>query len=395
MSTVVYIGLDVHKEKIQVCSFIPGYGLEGDRVLGNIELGGDYDSLLKNLIKIKGNISGMSDDEIKIVCGYEAGCLGYSLERSLQLRGIECHIMAPSTMSKEPGQKVKTDRRDALMIAKCLAYGTYKSVFMLDAEDESVRDYLRMRDDLKDFLKKTKQHIMAMLLRLGIRCDEKISKTPWTQKYLQWLRKVDMGSELNRETMNEYLRELDRFTQRLESFDQRIHELCQLPRYKEYVKKLICFAGIKEHTALSLLSEIGDFTRFKSPRLLASYLGLTPGEHSSGSKVCRTAITKSGNSHLRRLLTESAQGIMRSSCAGKSKALRLRQQGAPAEVIEFADKCTERLQKKSQRMGRSKSTTGFRKPHNVIVTAIARELACFVCAMMNGLYEGSGVQANA
>lgn len=389
MNTIIYVGMDVHKEKIQVCSFIPGYGLNQDRVFANVDLCGKYDILDKYLR----NLSVKFGKGTRFICGYEAGCLGYSLARTLQVYGIECHIMAPSTMSKEPGRRIKTDRRDAEMIARCLANNAYKEVYLLDKEDESVRDYIRMREDIKQMHKEIKQKILAFLLRLGIRCET--CKIPWTQKHLAWLRNVDMGCDLNRETMNEYLAELVHLGEKLEKFDRRIHELCELSRYHENVKKLICLPGIKEHTALALLSEIGDFSRFASPKQLAAYLGLVPGEQSSGGKVCRTAMTKTGNSHLRRLLTEAAQGALRSNPAMKSKELKARQSGAPDAVIAYADKARDRFLRKYRKMIRNSEILGGHKPHNVIVGAVARELACFICGMINGWYDGASEQQTA
>lgn len=383
MKNIIYIGLDVHKEKIQACAFLAAYDFGEDRVLANIELGGNY----REIIKFASTLKKKFGKETRFVCGYEAGCLGYSLCRNLQGCDIECHIMAPTTMSKEPGVRIKTDRRDAEMIARCLAYNTYKGVHLLDEEDESVRDYIRMRDDFKQMLKGVKQKILALLLRLGIRCDT--CKIPWTQKHLQWLKSVDMGKGLNRETLDEYLKELDHLKDRIDNFDTRIHELCDTERYKENVKKLICFPGIKEHTALSFISEIGDFTRFTKAKSFAAFLGLVPGEQSSGSKVHRTALTKSGNNHLRRLTTEVAQAAIRSNPSYKSKALKARQEGAPEEVIAYADKARDRIIRKYKKMIRGEDILGGHKAHNVVVAAVAREMSCFICGMMNGWYNGA------
>lgn len=390
MSTIVYVGLDVHKEKIQACSFIPGYGIKPDLVFANDTLSGDYQVAGKYLAGLRRHFG----KDARFVCGYEAGCLGFSLCRELSGKfGVECHVMAPSTMSQEPGSRIKTDRRDAEKIAKCLSSNAYKEVRMLDREDESVRDYIRMRDDFKQVQKELKQKILAMLLRRGVRCDT--CKVPWTKKFMAWLGSADMGGALAREAMDEYVSGLERVNEKLEKLDRRILELSGAPRYRDNVRKLVCLPGIKEHTALALCCEVGDFSRFKSPKDLAAFLGLVPGERSSGDKTRRTGLTKAGNSHLRRLLTEAAQGALRSKPSYKSKALKARQAGAPEAVVAYADRARARFTGKYRRMasgerlGPGLDFLEARKPYNVVVGAVARELACFACGMVNGLYEGA------
>ena len=160
-------------------------------------------------------------------------------------------------------------------------------------------------------------------------------------------------------------------------YDTRIEEMSHLEHYEENVQKLCCFRGVAAHTALSLLVEVGDFQRFRSAKHFAAYLGLVPGEHSSSDKQIRASITKAGNTHLRRLLVEAAQSYNRGAIGKKSAALKARQGGNPAEVIAYADKANERMQRKYYRIA-------FKSRHNIAKTAIARELACFVWGMMTG-----------
>ena len=176
--------------------------------------------------------------------------------------------------------------------------------------------------------------------------------------------------------LDEYLAELDHLTDKIERLDSRIEELASGERYRENVSKLVCLLGIKTYTAMSLLVETGDFKRFKKAELYASFLGLTPSENSSSDKINRGGITKAGNSHLRRLLTESAQGYSKGRPGYKSKALKARQAGNKAATIQYADKANDRLRRKFQRM------TAAGKPHNVAKSAIARELACFIWGIM-------------
>ena len=178
------------------------------------------------------------------------------------------------------------------------------------------------------------------------------------------------------ETLSEYLVTYTQLSDKLERFDKRIEELAQRDEYREKVNKLVCFKGIKTHTALSFVAEIGDFKCFPSAGQFAAFLGLVPGEHSSGPSQRRGSITKAGNSHLRRLLVESANCYNRVQVGRKSAALKARQAGNTPEVIAYADKANDRLRRKYMRiMTRSRA--------NIAKTAVARELACFIWGMMN------------
>lgn len=257
------------------------------------------------------------------------------------------------------------------MIAQCLSYGGYHAVYIPTEEDDSVKEYLRMRDDHKVALKKIKQQIQAFCLRHGYH----YAGTKWTIKHISWLQKLEL-SALYRETLDEYMASYDEQTAKIERFDQRIEELASQKSYEEKVKRLKCFLGIKTHTALSVIVETGDFTRFAKGNIYAAYLGLAPGEKSSGDHVNRTGISKAGNSHLRLLLIEAARGICKGAVGHKSKELRSRQSGNTAEVIAYADKANTRLRSRYYKFIR------HGKMKNVAVAAIARELACFVWGMM-------------
>jgi transposase len=233
---------------------------------------------------------------------------------------------------------VKTDARDAIMIAQCLSYGGYHAVYIPTEEDDSVKEYLRMRDDHKLALKKVKQQINAFCLRHG----HYYTATKWTITHLKWLKQLEI-KEMYRESLNEYMATYEEQTTKIERFDQRIGEIAVQKRYQEKVKKLSCFLGIKTHTALSLIVETGDFQRFAKGNTYAAFLGFAPGENSSGEHVNRTGISKAGNSHLRLLLIEAAGGICKGAVGHKSKDLRARQSGNTAEVIAYADKANTRL----------------------------------------------------
>lgn len=368
MYRIIKIGMDVHSKNYTLCAMEPVIG-EEDRVFANIQVTADYKNVLMFIEDLKLKLG--PDNEYDIVCGYEAGCLGYSLYNQLTAAGVKCVILAPTTMLTQQGKRVKTDARDALMIAQCLSYGGYRAVYIPTEEDDSVKEYLRMRDDHKDALKKIKQQINALCLRHGYHYEG----TKWTIKHVAWLRKLEL-SPLYRETLNEYMASYDEQTAKSERFDKRIEEIALQEQYQEKTKRLGCFLGIKTHTALSLIVETGDFTRFAKGNTYAAFLGLAPGERSSGEKISRTGISKAGNSHLRLLLIEAARGICKGAVGHKSKELRTRQNGNPAEVIGYADKANTRLRSRYYKFIR------HGKAKNVAVAAVARELACFVWGMM-------------
>ena len=363
MTSILYIGMDVHTTNYTLCA----YCMENRQAFGRIQIEPDYKRILQYIEEMK-KVRGKNT---KIVCGYEAGCLGYSLYHSLKDHGVSCVILAPSTMATAQNER-KTDYRDAEKIAKCLAYGTYSPVHVPTQGDEAVKEYIRMRDAHKLALKRVKQEIIALCHRHG---KQYTLQSHWTQAHLAWLKALRFHDPVLQETFEEYLIQYHQMTEKLERYDKRILELSGKEEYAEKVSKLICFNGIREHTALSAIVEIGDFNRFPTAEHFAAYLGLVPGEHSSGDTTRRTGITKRGNAHLRLLLTESAQCYSRGQIGKKSKTLKARQEGNDPAVIAYADKANERLKRKFRKIA-------YRRPHNVAATAVARELACFIWGMM-------------
>lgn len=366
MNSIVYVGMDVHKESYTVCC----YSFDTDEVMYKQKLSSDYKMILKYLERIRKK----SSKEIEFVCGYEAGCLGYSLYHQLVEHGVRCIILAPTTMGITNTSRIKTDKRDAANIARCLAFHTYSEVHVPTDEDNAVKEYIRMRDAQKLNLKKTKQQILALVLRLGKKFEG--GKTYWTITHMKWLRSLELEG-IFQETLDEYLLTYEYFTEKIKRFDERIEELASGERYEEKVKKLGCLLGVKTHTSLSMVVEVGDFERFAKPEKFAAFLGLVPSEDSSAEKQNRYNITKAGNSHLRRLLVEAAQAYTRGAIGHKSVALKQRQQGNAAEVIAYADKANERLRRRFYKMTLSKGVN-----RNIATTAIARELACFMWGLM-------------
>ena len=370
MYRIIKIGMDVHSTNYTLCAMEPTIGTE-DRVFGEIQVAPDYKEVVSfiNMLKLKLGI----DNSYYIECGYEAGCLGYTLYHQLTKAGIKCVILAPTTMLTQQGQRIKTDKRDAHLIAQCLCYGGYHPVYVPTAEDDAVKEYVRMRDDHKLAQKKLKQQINAFVLWHG----HQYTGTKWTIRHITWLKKLELDP-MYRETLNEYMASYEEQDAKIERYNKRIEEIASEARYQEKAKKLGCFLGIRTHTALSLIVETGDFNRFAKGNTYAAFLGLAPGEHSSSNSVNRLGITKAGNIHLRCLLIETAKGICKGAIGHKSKELRSRQNGQSTEIIAYADKANTRLRSKYYKMIR------HGKKQNVAVAAVARELACFVWGMMTG-----------
>ena len=367
MSTVICIGIDVHKDTYSLCSYNP----ENGNVFYQTKCPSATENVERYMRKIQKEYPGCG-----VECCYEAGPTGYVLQRELARDGYKCVIMAPTTIVKpQGGVKVKNDQRDAESLSKALCFGQYKEVYVLDKKDEAVRNYTRMRDDRNDARKRARQQLLSFLLRMGKVYQ---GKSKWTNAHRKWLRGLRMEDEYDQLTLDECIAEEERLNGDVESFDAKIEEIAKDERYSGRVGKLRCFAGIETHTALSLVTEIGDFTRFSRADVFSSYLGLTPGQDSSGLRVKMTGITKAGNTHLRRLLTESANALRNASYPNKSKRLRLRQVGQSVDVIAYADKGSRRCKHVIRHL------LGKGKPTNMAKTAAARELSCFIWGMMTG-----------
>lgn len=226
----------------------------------------------------------------------------------------------------------------------------------------------------KEELKKVKQHINAYLLRLGYQYT---GKSRWTLAHMKWLKELEM-SAMYREILNEYISHYESLTSKIERYQNKLAELSQEEPYKEKIGQLRCLKGIDTTAAMVLHVEISDFNRFPNANAFTSYCGLTPGDASSGDKANRTSITKQGNSTVRKTLVECAQAIVKGAIGVKSKRVKTRQLGQDVKVIDYADKAVLRLQKKYHHMIKSN------KNRNVAITAIARDLACFIWGMETG-----------
>ena len=376
MSTVIYIGIDVHKDTYTLSSFL----FSTNRVFGQNTIANSSNLVKKYVEKIQKEYPG-SD----VLCGYEAGPTGYGLYRDLERYGIPCVIMAPTTLPKASGDRVKNDRLDAQLLSKQLAFGTYSAVYVPTTKDEAVKNFTRLRNTRKIALKKAKQNLLAFLLLVG---DCYPDGSYWTLKHYAWLRKQEFSDQVDQQTFNEYLQEVIDQQEKVNRYDEKIEEIAAQDGYREQVAKLRCFRGIETHTALSLVTEIGDFSRFAQAPQFSAFLGLVPSEDSSGKRERRGAITKAGNSRLRLLLIEAANSTLRSRTYGKkSKRLLARQKGQDPDVIAYADRANRRLHKVQDRL----ISRGV-VPNKAKVAA-ARELSCFIWGMMTGNIEGRTAQA--
>lgn len=360
------IGIDVHKDSYSLSAFDP----KSTNFSAECTVAADSKSVIKYIHRLRKEIDG----PVMIEVGYEAGPTGFGLKRDLEEAGVKCHVMAPTSIYRPAGGvRVKTDARDARTLAKAVYWGSFSEVVPLSEEDEAYRDYIRMRDDRKEALKKAKQHLLSFLLRRGRKYT---GGNPWTHRHIAWLKKIEFDNPVDQMTFDEYFNEVARLMDALTLLDANIEKFSKDERYEEKVDKLRCFSGIDTHVAMVMLTEIGDFCRFRSAESFSSYLGLCPGEQSSGRSIQKTGITKAGNSHCRKLLCESANSIARTNLYKKSKRLLERQKGQAADVIAYADRGASRIKKKYF------SLIGCGKNSNVAKTACARELACFIWGMM-------------
>ena len=369
MNSIIYLGIDVHSTNYTFCALSVTLG-EPPKVVAENQTEADDIHALEMVEYLKKKYG----EDVNIICGYEAGCLGYTLYHTLDDHGIECKILAPATMPSTRGKKrIKTDKRDARIIAENLAYNTCSFVTVPENGDMEIRDFIRMRNDHKDALKKIKQQMLSFCMSHGYRCESK----NWTIAHIKWLRTFEC-TKMHREIMNEYLVTFDNLTEKVGRLDGRIEELASGKKYDQDVKNLSCLLGIKTIGALSVLVETGDFSRFPTAQKYASFLGLVPGEHSSAENVNHLGITKAGNVNLRKILIEASQAICRGTPGYKSKELRTRQQGCDISVVTYADKANERMRRRYYRL------ISKGKKRNVAVTAVARELACFIWGIKTG-----------
>jgi transposase len=363
-----YIGLDVHKDRVFMAVLDDRKVRSNEKgdsdVIGTWEVAANSPQLIKAIKQYQ--------KKGKVFVAYEAGCLGFDLYHFLDSQGIACEIIPANTVFR-PGneKKIKTDRRDAVLIGRMLKRGETRGIHVPSREEEAIRDFIRGRGDMVDDLTRTKQRIQKFLLRHGYRYE---SERYWTGPHLKWMAGLEFEQALEKETLEQYLSHLEELTERIKRMEKRITAVAEGPEYRERVQRLRAFRGIDYLTALALVCEIGDFRRFPSAGAFMSYLGLVPSEFSSGGKRNQGRITKAGNSHIRKLLTESSWHYPRPVTVGKRLAER--RAGTNELVIARADKAMRKLHDQYYKM------IHHRKNACVAITAISRQLAGYIWGVM-------------
>jgi len=357
--STMFVGLDVHKESIEIALAPSG----GSEVRSYGSIAGDLDAVDKAIRNIRGK-----HRQLNFV--YEAGPCGYALYRHLTKRGFACAVVAPSMIPKRSGDRIKTDRRDAIMLARAHRAGDLRAVYVPGPEDEAIRDLTRSREDAMISGKRARQQLGALLLRQNIRYP---GNRAWTQAHQRWLARIAMPQPVQQIVFQEYLHAVDEAHQRMERITEQLRQTVACWRMAPVAGALQSLRGVSLIAASSVLAELGDLTRFDNPRHLMAFLGLVPSQYSSGPRQQMGHITKTGNSHARRMLVEAAWAYR--FPARISRGLRDRQENLPQAVTDIAWKAQMRLCRKYRRM----AARG--KLKQVITTAIARELSGFIWAI--------------
>lgn len=355
-----WVGLDAHKEFIAVAMRV-----SGSKEFVETSVTNQPEIVRRFVEKVVKKAPG------PVRMAYEAGCCGYTLQRQIEAAGpAVCEIIAPALIPRKPGERVKTDRRDARKLCELLEAGLLTVVQPPTTDQEAVRDLVRCRESAREELGAARHRVLKLLLRRGIRYPG-TSKT-WSKAFRLWVNTLRFENGVDQFVFDQYVLAVEQVRERLASLDAQLEEAAKLEPHRQAIGWMRCFRGVDTLTALGIHAELLDFTRFDSPQKLAGYIGITPSEYSSGGKSNRGGITKSGNRHVRRLLIEAAWHYRLLPSVGWE--LRKRREGQPARVIATADKAQQRLYRRFHRLA------ARRMPANKIVVAIARELACFLWA---------------
>ena len=360
----LWVGMDVHKDTVMIAVFRDA----GQEPIQVQRLPNDHRKLRRFFERIS--------RDGRIHACYEASGAGFVLHRAITGWGHDCEVIAPSLIPTRAGERRKHDRGDAIQLARLYRAGELVVIRVPTETQERVRDLVRCRNTLQREVLKSRQYILKFLTRRSLVFRD---GTNWTQRHLAWLERIRSERLLEDEDaviFDEYLSLLSYKLQRRDELDRKIEEIALSPLYRTAVERLCAFRGIKTHSAMVLISEIGDFRRFESPRQLMAYLGLVPSEHSSGDRERRGSITKAGNSHCRHVFVQAAWSARRRPAV--KRALKERQRGQPASVVAHSWKAQQRLYKLFHRIH-------AHRPSGIAAVAVAREMVGFIWAVMHEL----------
>ena len=354
-----FVGLDVHKESIAV-SIAEAEGVEV-RYYGEIK--NTPEAIRKLCDRLRPKEGGL------FFC-YEAGPCGFGIHRQLIDLGWDCLVVATSLIPRKAGDRVKTDRRDSLMLARLLRAGELTGAWVPDDAQEALRDLTRGREDMKRLQRQSKQILLAFLLRGGRRHG---GKSHWTKTHDGWLADQKFAHASQQIVFEEYLNAIKSLNLRVDVFDRQIEKMAEESVFKEVIEGLMSLRGVNRLTAVTIVAELGDLRRFESAPQLMAYLGLVPSEYSSGGNRTRGGITKTGNGHVRRVLVESAWTYRHP--ARKTRTIEKRAGLVSETVQEISWKAQVRL------CGKYKAMDSRGKLKVQTCTAVARELAGFIWAV--------------
>jgi transposase len=360
MNEILYLGFDVHKDSV-VIAYALGSGGEpkhyGKCASSNLAVERALNRICKKF--------GVDKQDIRIA--YEAGPSGFILVRRLLQLGYDTIVVAPSKMERAPGEKIKTDRRDALKLAKQLRGQALTGIYIPNARNEAVRDLCRARTDASEDLRQHKQRLGAFLLRQGVNYT---GKTKWTQGHMNYLRKTRFADAALNFVLEDYIQAVEDTVIRIKALKEKLEEVLKDWQRKVHVDALKAFRSFDTVAAMTIVSEIGDFTRFTHPRQLMAYLGLVPSEATSANHRRQGGITKCGNSHVRWMLAEAAQNYRHDPKV--SPQLSQRQEGQPRAVKQLSWRAQIRLNYRFKRLGARQLR------YNKVIIAVARELSAFI-----------------
>jgi transposase len=356
-----FLGMDVHAETIAVAIAEPDGEVRSLGTIANRE-----DSIRKFIKKL-------GPAEQLRAC-YEAGPTGFVLYWQLAQLSVQCAVVAPSLVPKKPGDHVKTDRRDALKLARSHRSGDLTAVWVPDEQSEALRDLVRQREAAKQDQLRARHRLTKFLLRTGRRPP--LGLKAWTERYLAWLEQIRYAQPAQEVTLLDCLNEVEHMTARVKRLEEAILELVKLAPQpmQEVIRGLQALRGVAHISAVTIATELGNISsRFESARKLMGYCGVFPSEDSSGKRKRQGSITKAGNAHLRRIVVESAWSYRHLPRVGAK--LRKRQQGVPAEITEIAWKAQNRLHKRYTKL------MNAGKDQRKVMTAVGRELLGFIWAI--------------